>query len=422
MDSNQDEGEVVEFGRPRVPRWLRAGGLLLLTGGVLALLVGRLGASPHSTKGLTVPSTEPSAVFAPTSPTTKPWPSAPGACGSEVGLAIVSSTRPTERTGIRVLLGGDRLWTVDFDKSRALTLSTLRSGEYAVALRSGPLMTYGITGTCEPHDPRILGIDANRKTTGMGALASTQAVLTSDGGAWIATYPIDAGNHRYGSVKPLGKGPAVRLPAGFFPYDAVGNILVGPLQPDQSTGPVDLLLVDSATGRIRARLGKASSLVAAGNGQVVWSSCGDPYGEGQCMLHRQSIITGAAASFPVPRSPSGGGVLSADGTLLAFPLGRATTDPRYDDPHPAPPSDVAIMHLDTGRLEIVPGVEIPAKTSPGLAFSTDGRWLAIALDAGNHVRLLAWRPGLKLPFETKPIPGHVLGSPALAPATPPAHG
>ncbi|WP_427891934.1 hypothetical protein ACQHIV_04485 [Kribbella sp. GL6] len=176
----------------------------------------------------------------------------------------------------------------------------------------------------------------------------------------------------------------------------------------------------SRKGLGRADLGPGASFVAAGNDKVAWTTGCDPYGAGTCRLHRRSISTGATTNYRFPRRADGA-IVSPDGNLLAFRLERATTDPRYDAAHPAPPSDIAIIRLDTGRVETVPGLEIPAKTSPGLAFSADSRWLAIALDAGDHVRLLAWRSGLALPFETTPIPGQVLGSPALTPALRPTH-
>jgi hypothetical protein len=68
-------------------------------------------------------------------------------------------------------------------------------------------------------------------------------------------------------------------------------------------------------------------------------------------------------------------------------------------------------YLDTGRLEIVPGLEVPADWFPpplGMAFSADGRWLMIAINAGPQIRLLAWRPGLAHPYESKPITGPVI--------------
>jgi hypothetical protein len=75
--------------------------------------------------------------------------------------------------------------------------------------------------------------------------------------------------------------------------------------------------------------------------------------------------------------------------------------------------DIAIMHLDTGRLSIVPGIELPTKSQPGLAFAGRGDWLVIALDAGPRTRLLAWRPGLRHPYETNALPGVVHGPPTL---------
>jgi hypothetical protein len=71
------------------------------------------------------------------------------------------------------------------------------------------------------------------------------------------------------------------------------------------------------------------------------------------------------------------------------------------------------MQLDTGRLSIVPGIELPAKSQPGLAFAGRGNWLVIALDAGSRTRLLTWRPGLRQPYETNPLPGLVHNPPTL---------
>jgi hypothetical protein len=71
------------------------------------------------------------------------------------------------------------------------------------------------------------------------------------------------------------------------------------------------------------------------------------------------------------------------------------------------------MELGTGRLDIVPGIELPTKSQPGLAFAERGDWLVIALDAGSRTRLLAWRPGLRQPYETNALPGLVHDPPTL---------
>jgi hypothetical protein len=412
----EDEEEVVDFGRPDRRRWLRVGALILAGLAVLALLAVRVWPRSGPTQHVSVPSATPSVVEEspkrpPATPTTKPWPTAPAACGSDAYLSIVSSTPAAEPTGIRLLLGGDRLRMVDFDERRTVTLTGLRPGEYAAVL-GGSVGTYATTTTCEAVRSRVLRIGADRRISVIGSLAQTEAALTRGDRAWIVSYPDDA-DHPYGAAMPLGGGPRVRLPAGFYPYGAVGNTLVGMLQPDPSAPPVDLLLVDTATGRVRARLGPATLPIAAANGQVVWSSGCDPTNDRPCSLHRRSVATGATTNYRLPRPPCcGASIISADEKLLAFLLERATTDPRYEG-HPIPPSDIAVMHLDTGRLEIVPGIEIPTKISPGLAFSADGRWLAIALNAGDRTRLLAWRSGLRHPYETTAIPGQVLGSPTL---------
>ncbi|MFM9755310.1 hypothetical protein ACKI1I_47040, partial [Streptomyces turgidiscabies] len=55
----------------------------------------------------------------PDGPTARAWPTAPGACGADTPLPIVSSAPFAEHTGIQALLGGDRLRLVDFDSGHA---------------------------------------------------------------------------------------------------------------------------------------------------------------------------------------------------------------------------------------------------------------------------------------------------------------
>jgi hypothetical protein len=175
-----------------------------------------------------------------------------------------------------------------------------------------------------------------------------------------------------------------------------------------------LLLVDAATGHVRGDLGKGE-LVAVGDGLVLWTVGCDPSSDKPCTLYRRSVAGGTTSSYRLPRPPGFAvGVLSPNGSQLAFALERASQDPRYQIGHPIPPSDIAILNLDTGHFEIVPGIETAAKVAPSLAFSADGRWLLIALDAGSKIRLLAWRSGLAHPYETTPIAGQGLGPPPIA--------
>src|SRR5262245_18534885 len=107
MDCVEDEKEdVLEIGRPPLPRWIRLGALMLAVLAALGLCAVRVWPGWGMTHPVAVP------------PAT-PWPAAPGACCLASQPAMVSSTPRTERTGIRVLLGGDRIRVVDFDSGSA---------------------------------------------------------------------------------------------------------------------------------------------------------------------------------------------------------------------------------------------------------------------------------------------------------------
>jgi hypothetical protein len=181
----------------------------------------------------------------------------------------------------------------------------------------------------------------------------------------------------------------------------VSGMLVAQLQQGDAC-PCSLVLVDTATGRIRANLGAAAFSVATGAGLLLWAAGCDATVDGPCALHTRTVATAATRTYRLPR-PTFGGIVSPDGRQVALTLERPAHDPRFAPTHPIPPYDVALLHLDTGRLDIAPGIEVPAKSSPGMAFSAEGRWLVIALDAGSKTRLLAWHPGLAHPYESAPV-------------------
>lgn len=370
--------------------------------------------TPH--RPVAVPSTGLPApvVLPPTSPLPNfgsvppPWPTAPGACGDDAQLPIVSSMRPRQPTGIRVLVGGRGLSTVDFDAgSVARTFDTGSRTNVWQILPGSP--TYVLTSTCGmPPRERLVRLDAHLHPVAQTALGN-RAVLTDGTRLRLASWPENARQH--GTLTPLGGGRAVRLPAGFSADAITGGVVVGSFYPGSGAG--SLGLVDAATGRVRTRLG-AGQTVAAGHGLVVWSSC-PPSAAGPCVLYRRAVDATHTTRYRLPR-PTGftSGVLSPDGREVAFTLERARQDPRYEQGHPIPPADVAVLHLDTGALDVVPGVELPAKSAPALAFSAHSRWLVIALDGGTTTRLLAWRPGLRQPFESWPVPGRVAPPVAMA--------
>ncbi len=329
----------------------------------------------------------------------------------------MSSEPVRQRTGIRLLVGGAPLRRVDFDGGRAVTLPSmrLREGEYVVGLApASASQTYAVTGTCtttaRAGGSRVVRIGADGSTRVVPMPVPVGTVLVDGSHAWGVTFPDETS--LYGSLLPFGGGARVRLPAGFWPDGVTDGVAVGSVG-SAASGSGSLVLVDAATGGVRRSLG-AGVTVAVGHGVVVWTAGCDPSTPEPCQMHRRSVVGGAVTDYRLPRPPGfTAGVTSPDRRLLAFTLERALPDPRYQEGHPIPPADIVLLHLDTGALEIVPGVEIPAKMSPALAFTADGHWLVMALNAGTTTRLLAWRHGLARPYESQALPGLVWGPPAI---------
>jgi hypothetical protein len=324
----------------------------------------------------------------------------------------VSSAPPAEHTGIQVLLGGDRLRRVDFDSGHATTLPdpVVRPGEYAAVLAGDPITAYATIGSCNETAPyAMLRISVDHRVSVVRPLGPTEWALTDGNRVWIASFASDI-DSPYGTIAPIAGGQRVRLPLGFYASAIVGDTIVGVMQPDPSISPTWLALVDARTGQLQAKLEQHVAPLAVGAGQVFWTSgCHDD--AAPCTLRRRPIAGGQTLGSPLPR-PACCGVVSPDGRRVAFLIDRASTDSRFDG-HLLPPMDIAIMQLDTGRLSIVPGIELPTKSQPALVFAGRGDWLVIALDAGSRTRLLAWRPGLPQPYETNPLPGLVHDRPTL---------
>jgi hypothetical protein len=111
-------------------------------------------------------------------------------------------------------------------------------------------------------------------------------------------------------------------------------------------------------------------------------------------------------------------VFNPGGTQAAFQLARASQDPRFTTEWPYPPADVVVLHLHTGSLDIVPGLELPPMTWAGLAFDATGRWLLTTVSEGEHGELLAWRQGMPGPSLVTILPGPLMTAPPLLPALP----
>jgi len=202
---------------------------------------------------------------------------------------------------------------------------------------------------------------------------------------------------------------------------AVG--LVVAVYHDSASRPDTVELVDPKTGAVLRRLGGGFPMGAAGRVLLVSHGCAWPPAYGTCTLESIDLTTGrpiATAELPAGRIPVWGDVpspvFSRAGTLAAFQLARARPDPRFVAAAPGPPSDVAVLHLRTGRLDIVPGLELPPRTWAGLAFDATRSWLLATVSEGNRGELLAWRPGMPGPALVTSLPGPLVEAPPLLPA------
>jgi hypothetical protein len=316
-----------------------------------------------------------------------------------------------------VLLGATQLRTVDFDRGRVMAMPKARphADAFVVGLVASS-QTYAVTAVCPSSGAggrlRFLRIGADGSVSVVTLPDGTDVMLADDTYAWGVTLAGFLDNpHASGYLVPLDGGRRVRLPAGFFPDTFLqprGVIVLVQPGPTGPNTPHSLLLVDATSGGVRAHLGKGWP-IAASDGLVLWASGCDTDSDTPCTLHSWSLTGGSTASYQLPRPAiEGSGVISPDRRLIAFTVERPAPDRRFAGQPPLP-NDIAVLHLDSGRLEIVPGIELPAMTaSPGLAFSAHGRSRMIALDAGQQTRLLAWRSGLVYPYESKPIAGQVM--------------
>ena len=177
-------------------------------------------------------------------------------------------------------------------------------------------------------------------------------------------------------------------------------------------------MVDVVTGAVVRTLVDGYPVGAQGRSLIVQSlSCGGSGATTQtCTLERFDLATGKLTRgyrLPAGRIPTSGAVFSPDGQLVAFLLTRVGPDPRFDTGHPAPPSDVAILHLDTGRVAIVPNLELAPKTSAGLAFDASGNSLLATVNEGDHGELLVWQEGMLAPAVVTSVKGPLAWAPVL---------
>ena len=408
--------------RDRRVRWAAAAVAAVTAGGLVAVAV----TGEHAAVRTGQPAAQapaPAPVPVPTLMASgRPWPTAPAACGTVRYQPLLTADRLRGPTGVRLQVGGQSVHTVDVDtrsvtSTPGLSLSELRFVTQLVPGSAGG--SYALVQPCESTDTsQVLQVGRD----------SSHLVLTSDrhieslfgdgrGGVWaaeVADIPTDG---PITMVQLPGPG-MVRLPAGLTPVAIFEHQLIGlAVAPDErlSPGSGTLVSYDLAKRRLGGRIGRASS-VAVGAGLLLWTERQCTL-TAACALHRYDLATGAQSvreyQLPIETSLTGG-VLSPDRTQLAFPLAQIYEGPRTDAEGFGPPFDVAVLHLDTGALDRVPGLKLPPTELAGLTFSARGDWLVIALNQGRSTELVLWRPGLPRPLRTGiRIPDLMLQEPAV---------
>jgi hypothetical protein len=319
-----------------------------------------------------------------------------------------------ERTGLQVSLG-PQLNTVDVDQARVSRRSALRlvAGEFVSQVVPNGAGSVALIKTCDQGMPsRVVAVDAGGQMHQV-AVGHVDGLLAGGRHPWA--YQFLAGNNAPEGLDPLNGGAPLTLPAGFGVVGAYQDLIIGYQAPPAGSDPNTsgpLVILDPATGRVQATVGPGSAAATVSAGLILWTDGACTAARG-CVVHRYDLATGGMSSRDYHLGLStdanlGYGLISPDQRLLAFQLHRPAPDPRFDQGHPGTPSDIAVLHLDTGQLETVPGIELWAKAIPGLLFSPDSRWLIIGLDAGTRTSLLLWHPGLSHPVATVEIPGLTL--------------
>lgn len=336
------------------------------------------------------------------------WPSVEGACRVPVYLPRIHLARHHAPVHVAVLVGGTALREVTPGGALSRSLPGLPSqGRVVTKLVSGPGADYAFV------DPQCSGyLWVYRIVAGAAHRLGTAAfdLLGGPHHAWAVTYP------RHTLLTPLSGGRTVTLRAGTDPVADTAAGLVVDYHP-RAGRPGALELVDPDTGALVRRLARGSPLgAAAGVVLVSLPDCGAPSANRMCTLESIDLTTGQpAATFTLPagRVPVSDAVFSPSGAVAVFPLARARPDPRFTAGRRFPPADVAVLHLDTGRVDIVPGLELPPGTGAGLAFDATGNWLLATVSEGDHGELLAWRQGMPGPALVTSLPGPLMAAPPL---------
>ena len=364
-------------------------------------------------------------VPAPVTGSAAEWPSAPGACGSTARLPQRTLALHYGHVSGSVLIGGAKLQVVRLDQPSTTPVSGGVDGSGLVdALVSAPDAAYAQVAPCGATtggEGTLYRVEAGiaHRLTGSGQ----EWLVGGEHHAWAVQYPSQstasggAPTNPGPILTPLDGGPAITLATNAYLFaDATAGMVVGVDDPANPDLPPTVEVVDARTGTlVRTAVGGWLKAAQGRDLIVQTGNCGATQTTPlPCALQRRDLVTAqTTGNFPLPdgRSPVSTATFSPDRNLIAFQLARADHDVRFATDFP--PSDIAILHLDTGRLSIVPNLEFAPKTEVGLAFDATGNSLLATINDGDHGELLIWQEGMTGPALVTSIPGPLDAPPPL---------
>lgn len=403
MPAGSDDGDLLEGGTPRAPLPAGPRRAALALGVVAAVAVGAWQLAGDTSGGLgpaAAPSASPTASPGGAGRSPLPLPAVTGACGDESPMPERANPVLAEPTGLRVLVGGTGLRLVDVD-SRAVR--ELRDDDGQVTtLRAGPAGVFALERTCERAGGGVaLLVDRDGPPRKVDGDRHHETLLVGPGTAWGV--PGTEEPWEGTRLRPLGSGTTVDLPLGFTPVAAGADRFVGVVS--SSAGELAPVLATVRRPDGATRLVRPGRLVAASDAVAVTANDCE-----QAPVCRLSVgppdgPVAAVHALPGGRVLRSAGVLSPDGRRLAVQVSSTGRDGVWP---PTASSEVAVLDLRSGRLQVVGGLEVPPRATVGLAFSRDGRWLVLAAGYGTHTHLLVWREGLDAALDTRAeLPGLV---------------
>jgi|SRR5829696_177991 len=382
-------GDLLVSGAPdRPPRFsirLVVGGLTLLAVGVLVALPLLDSGSPTE-PGPRPPATTPSASTSPATP--------PPLLPDEQVQARLDGSPGDLPSGVVLALGGPEPTAVGRGSGPAFALDQLplADGEAVSALlpASGGLVAvvqHAVLSDTEPA-ARVYLVGAG----GPVLLAEADEVVVG---------------HRRDRVFALRYGPGWTSPGTLLQVSWSGRVVAGHSTPvgfalhaDTPAGlltsirplgdePARLQLVDPLTLAVREQLGPIGYVLTATATRAVWlpHSCAGP-----CGLAVADLTTGARSTVRLATGfDPGSAAISPDGRHLAV---------GYRGRHPQQPGGAAagfveVVTLPTGRVSRIPGVATGIKQVAELAWTPDGKSLALTVGQpeDDRRRVGLWAPG-----------------------------